>query len=80
MALAAEYLRLIKADFIAKIVYQLCTGINVVAIQAPQSAPAVLQIEGVGNDILVHGECAGIFILRYGWEGAVMAGHTAKGH
>ena len=80
MTLAAEFLRLVKADFIAKIVYQLCTVFVVMAIQAPQPAPAVLQFKGVGKDILVHGECPGVLVQRHGWKRAVMTGHTAKRH
>ncbi len=80
VAFAAEFLRLVKADFIAKIVDQFIARLIVVAIQAPQSTPAVLQVKGVGNDILVHGECAGVFIFRDRRESAVMTGHTAKWH
>ena len=49
MALAAQQLRLVKADRVAKVVHQLVALGGVVAIQTPDAATPVLQILQIGH-------------------------------
>src|SRR3990167_11253815 len=80
MALAAQLLRFIEADRLAEVVYQLVARGRMMAVQTPDGAAAVLKIECVGHNVLVHRERARVLVLRRRRVGSVMAGPPAPGH
>src|SRR3989338_3425417 len=65
---AAQTLRLIKADRIAKVVYQLVALGCVVAIEAPDTAATMLQVLGILQQGFHHRKRPWLLVLRKRWR------------
>ena len=64
VTLAAQPLRLIKADRIAKVVHQLVALGRVVAIETPDTAATMLQILGIRQQAFHRWERRWLFVFR----------------
>ena len=64
VALSAEPHGLVEAYLAAVVVYEGVPVLRVMAVKAPYGFPAVLKVEGVRHDVLVHGERPWRFVLR----------------
>ncbi len=63
MTLTTQLLRLIKTNLATEIINKFVTLFSIMAIETPDSSPAVLQIECIGHKIHMHGQFARIFIF-----------------
>src|SRR3972149_1479487 len=73
VALAAELLGLVEADLAAPVVYERVPVPRVMAVKAPDRAPAVLEVHRVGHYVLVHGQRPGVLARGIGHRRAVVA-------